>query len=372
MKIEPFKMERMQSTWENIVDINLAESGIHPLALEEFLSPEEMEDIRRMPLGYSQTNGTPEFRENIARLYPGMDPENLLVTAGSSEANFLLMWRLIEPGDEVLFCVPNYMQIWGILRAFGAKVRTLPLRDELGWQFDPDELLRRVGNKTKLILLTNPNNPTGAVLSPECMDAVVRAAEKTGAWIVSDEVYRGAEIDGERTPSFWGTTDRVFAVSGLSKAFGLPGLRIGWIAGPKEAVESVWPYHDYTTICPSALSDRLGTLVLSPGKMPGILERTRNLLKTNRSALEEWFQSRTGLFDRHTPRAGAICFARYGLDINSTDLVDRIRREKSVLLVPGDHFDMDGYLRIGFGPELEKVKEGLGRVAEVLEDIRKA
>jgi len=178
MKIEHFRMERMQSTWENVVDYNLSESGVHPLSLEELVSKEELEEIVRIGLGYSQTNGTPELRQRIAGLYPGISIEQILATAGSSEANFLLMWSLIEPGDEVVFMMPNYMQMWGLVRGFGAKLKPFWLRESLGWAPDLDELRKVVTKKTKLIILTNPNNPTGAVLSQEVMETIINLAIK--------------------------------------------------------------------------------------------------------------------------------------------------------------------------------------------------
>jgi aspartate/methionine/tyrosine aminotransferase len=370
MKIEVFKMERMQSTWENVVEYNLSESGVHPLTLTELLTPEELEDLTRIEIGYTQTNGTPKLREEIRRLYPGIGMDEILATAGSSEANFLLMWSLIEPGDEVLFELPNYMQMWGLLRAFGADVKTFALREELDWQPDLDELRRLVSPKTRLIVLTNPNNPTGAVLSREAMKVIVELASGAGAWILADEVYQGAELSGARTPSFWGVYDKVIAVNGLSKAYGLPGLRIGWIVGPEDLIQRTWPYHDYTTISPSALSDKLASIVLAPGNRDKILARTRRILNENFPVLREWLEAQEGLFKFHPPRAGAICFARYNLPLNSTALVEELIAEKSVLLVPGDHFEMDGFLRIGFGPGKDDLVRALGRVEETLKKKR--
>jgi aspartate/methionine/tyrosine aminotransferase len=370
MNIETFKMERMQSTWENVVDYNLSESGVHPLTLKEFLTAEETDELARLEIGYTQTNGTPGLRAEIARLYPGIGPEQILTTAGSSEANFLLMWSRIEPGDEVLFELPNYMQMWGLLRGFGAAVKPFHLRQSLGWQPDLDEVGRLVTSKTKLIVLTNPNNPTGSVLNREAMDGIVKLASRVGAWVLADEVYQGAELSSPRTPSFWGTYDRVLIVNGLSKAYGLPGLRIGWIIGPEDVIRKTWPYHDYTTISPSALSDRLATLALSPVRRERILQRTQAILTTNYPLLEAWLKAQTGLFDFLPPQAGAICFARYNLKLGSTALVEQLIREKSVLLVPGDHFDMDGHLRFGYGPQKCYLLKALGRVEDLLKKIR--
>jgi aspartate/methionine/tyrosine aminotransferase len=370
MKIEIFKMERMQSLWENVVDYNLSESGVHPLNLKDFLQPAELEELSRVEIGYTQTNGTPPLRENIARLYPAVDPEQIMVTAGSSEANFLLMWSLLEPGDEIVFEMPNYMQMWGLSRSFGARVRPLWLRPELGWQPDPDDLRKTVNGNTKIIILTNPNNPTGAILSQEIREEIIRQAERVGAWLLVDEVYRGAERNGVETPSFWGTYDRVVVVAGLSKAYGLPGLRLGWLVGPVELVKKVWTYHDYTTISVSALTDYLATRVLEPERRLQILKRTRTILNNNLPVLEAWLNSFEGLFDYQPPQAGAILFARYNLQINSTELVERILKEKSVLLVPGDHFELDGYLRFGYGSSQDYLKPALSRVAQVLSGIK--
>jgi len=370
MKIEPFKMERMQSTWENVVDYNLSESGVHPLNLGELAGDKEIQDILGLGLGYTQTNGTPSLRENIARLYPGIGPEQILVTAGSSEANFLLMWRTLEPGDEVVFELPNYMQMYGLLRAFGARPKYFWLREENAWAPDQDELKKLVTDKTRMIVLTNPNNPTGAILGDKEMTAVINLADKVGAWVLADEVYQGAEREGPPAASFWGRYDKTIVVNGLSKAYGLPGLRIGWIVGPRDFVQATWPYHDYTTISPSALSDRLATLALSTGSREKILGRTRRILQKNYPLLDTWLRSHGPLFRYVPPRAGAICFAGYNLKMNSTKLVEKFIREKSVLLVPGDHFEMDGYLRFGFGSEEDYLLKGLARVDEVLAAVK--
>jgi aspartate/methionine/tyrosine aminotransferase len=369
MQIDIFKMERMQSTWENVVDYNLSESGVHPLTIKELLPPDEIEALTKVELGYTQTNGTSGLRENIARLYPGISMDQILATAGSSEANFLLMWSLIEPGDEVLFELPNYMQMGGLLRAFGAAVKPFRLHESLGWQPDLEEMRRLVTPRTKLIVLTNPNNPTGSVLTEEAMKGIVDLAASVGAWILADEVYQGAELAGPPSPSFWGRWEKTLVVNGLSKAYGLPGLRVGWIVGPEDLVKRTWPYHDYTTISPSALSDRLATLALAPGTRERILERTRGILNSNFPVLEKWLKGHEGLFTFRPPQAGAICFARYALKVNSTELAERLIREKSVLIVPGDHFETDGYLRIGYGPERGYLLRGLGLIDELLKKI---
>src|SRR5258708_1474158 len=248
MKLEQFDMERMQSTWENLVQYNLSESGVHPVPLQELLSdPLDRETLLGLELGYSQANGTPELRRAIAELYPGASEDNVLVATGTAEANFIVSWLLTEPGDEVIMMLPNYMQLWGLFRGFGAEIRPLWLHEERNWAPDLDELEEGITPKTKLIDICNPNNPTGAVLSEADMERIVAAARRADVWLLADEVYRGAELSGDVTPSFWGRYEKVIITSGLSKAYGLPGLRIGWVVSTPELADRAWSYHDYTT-----------------------------------------------------------------------------------------------------------------------------
>jgi aspartate/methionine/tyrosine aminotransferase len=371
MKLETFKMERWQSEWEHLVAYNLSESGVHPLSFEELITQDELKDILKTGLGYIQTNGTPELKEEIGRYYPGSNNENIIVTTGSAEANFILMWALLEPGDETIFMLPNFMQIHGLMKAFGADVKTFFLKENLDWNPDLTELKTLVTRKTKVIAITNPNNPTGSQLTEEARQTITDLAKWADAWLISDEVYQGAEFDGNLTESFWGTYRRTLVVSGLSKAYGLPGLRVGWIVGPEDIVKKSWNYKDYTTITISALSDRLARIVLKPEKRQKILERTRKIIRRNFSILDSWMNKQNGFFHCIPPRAGAIAFARYNMDINATELAHRIRKEKGVLIQPGDQFGMDRYIRFGLGEERKDFIKALKLVEEVLKVLRR-
>jgi aspartate/methionine/tyrosine aminotransferase len=368
MRLEPFEMERLQSTWENRVRYNLSESGVHPMSLGELVEPEVLRDL---PLGYPQTNGSVELRERISDLYPGSDAEQIIVTTGTAEANFICILSLIEPGDEAVVMLPNYMQIWGLAGSLGAVVRSFPLRDDrLRWAPDLDQLAQAVNERTRLIAVCNPNNPTGAVLSEDEIREICDLGGRVGAWILADEVYKGAELGDDSSPSFWGRYDRVLVTCGLSKAYGLPGLRIGWVAGPGQKISQLWSYKDYTTVGPGALSERLATVALEPQRRLEILERTRTILKTQFPLLEAWVKGLGEPFHMIPPQAGAIAYLRYDWDINSTRLIDRLREEKSVLLVPGDHFHMDHHVRIGYGGEPETLQKGLALVSELLDTVR--
>lgn len=364
----PFAMERWQSTHEYRVKFNLSESGVDPLTLAELLelSGTALGDT---PLGYGQSNGSDALRSLIAALYEGAGADGVVVCNGSAEANFISMWALVEPGDEIAVIVPTYMQTYGLAQNAGANVVEIPLREELGWQPDPDDIARAVSDRTRMIVVTNPNNPTGALLSAEARTAVVQAAQRSGAWILADEVYTGAELTGIETPSFFGTHERVIATGSLSKAYGLPGLRIGWCMSDPETAESLWARSDYTTISPGELTDRLATIALEPAIRQQLLRRTRDIIRTGLQTMTAWLQS-TGGFHWREPEAGAICFVRYDADIPSSELAERLRVEQSVLIVPGWHFGLDRYIRFGVGMPTAFFEEALGRVGETLGTLR--
>jgi len=364
-------MERFQSTYENQVEYNLSESGVHPLKASELLVGGDP-DFSNRSLGYVQTNGTVELRKKIAAIYPGADADNVLVTNGSSEANFVAMWSFLEKGAEVVIMLPNYMQIWGLVKTFHAKVKPFRLRELEGeWKPDMAALRRAVGRKTKIIAVCNPNNPTGAVMREETIDEICDIAGKVGAWILSDEVYQGAELDGVTTPTFWGRYEKVIVVNGLSKAYGLPGLRVGWIVTTRDLADKLWSYHDYTTISTTALSDYLARKALEPEMRAKILTRTRQILQANLPTIKNWADQHRENFSFVPPKAGAIVYMKYNLKINSSKFAERLLREKSTLIVPGDHFGMDGYLRIGYGAPREYLTAGLNRIDELVDLIKK-
>ena len=370
MKIEIFELERRQSVWENRVTYNLTESGVHPYNLKEILSEEEIENLLSMRIGYGQTNGTEKLREIISQIYPESDLENVLVTNGSSEANFIAIWSLLEPGDELILMLPNYMQIWGIARSFGIEVRPFHLKEELNWQPDMDELRSLVSPKTKMIAVCNPNNPTGAILSEEAMEQLISLAKESDAWLYADEVYRGAELDGEESPTFWGRYDKSIIACGLSKSYALPGLRIGWLVGPKAYIEKAWSYHDYTSITAGYLSNLIATKALQPEMRMKILTRNRGMLKENLHILQKWVDQHEGKFVFIPPRAGGLAFLRYKFPMNSTKLTRKLREEKSCFIVAGDCFGMDGYIRIGIGSEKDYFIAGLELLNELLNELK--
>jgi hypothetical protein len=367
--IDLFQMERMQSLYWHLVDYDLSESGVTPMTIRELLGPAaDAEAFLQTALAYPLSEGSYEARANIAAWYPGATAENVSLSNGGSEANHLTLWTLLEPDERLAFMIPNYMQGWGLGRHYGAATDTFKLKLKDGrWRLDLDQLERAVTKRTKVVMVCNPNNPTGHVLTGDEMDAVVSAADRVGAWIVSDEIYRGAEVDvDEASPTFWGRYDKVVVTSGLSKAFAMPGLRLGWTLGPQELIRDTWIRHDYTTLTPSAVSDKLAAFAMDPVVRENIFARTRAIIRANLPHLEAWIREHDDVFTYARPIAGAIAYVRYDLPVGSTELIDRVREERSVLLVPGDMFGLRKGIRFGFGYDIEHTMKGLAQAEDLL------
>ena len=354
----------MQATWENVVEMDLSESGIRPVTLRELGEMGlDLDSILDMPLGYSQSNGTIALREELTRIYPGATTDHIEVTNGTSEANYLLALALLRPGDEVALEVPNYMQYGGVPASLGAPVNRFRLRIDRDWEPDWEEFERAVNPKTRLVYVSNPNNPSGSVLTLGAMQRIVYRCEQVGAWLLADEVYLGAEIARARTPSFWGMSDRVIVTSGLSKAYGIPGVRIGWIVGPADVVAACWSQHDYITIGPNKISDAVACIAVRPQNREKLYGRTRAILQQNLPLMREWTAGLPGFLTFREPQAGALCLLRYQSPTPSVELCERIRVHQSVLIVPGAHLGLEGYVRVWLGGKPEFLREGLRRIA---------
>jgi aspartate/methionine/tyrosine aminotransferase len=374
-RIDLFRMERMQSLYWYRVDYDLSESGVQALTIQELLSLAGVaspSSFLKTALGYPLSEGSLETRERIAAFYPGASTENVTVVNGGSEANLLAIWTLLGSNDRLAFMIPNYLQGWGLGRHFGdgTDVFRLKLRDG-AWRLDLRELDRAVTRgRTKVVMVCNPNNPTGHVLSSDEMDAIVEVAGRARAWIVADEIYRGAEIGSdEPSPTFWGRYDKVVVTAGLSKAFGMPGLRVGWAVAPAELIRQLWMRHDYSTLTPGALGDALCAIAMEPSVRDKVLARTRARIRANLPRIEEWIHSHDDIFAYVRPVAGAIAYVKYDLPVKSSKLIDRIREEQSVLLVPGDMVGLGKGIRFGFGFDVEQTMKGLARVDEVLASL---
>ena len=370
MPIEQFEMERMQSTWENLVDYDMSESGVRPLTLRELVGMGfDLDEFLDQPLGYSQSNGTVELRERISAHYPGSTIDQIEVTNGTSEANYLVALSQLGAGDRFAMERPNYMQMPGVARSLGADVRTFRLVQERGWEPDWDEFEHAVSPGTRLLYISNPNNPTGAVLSESAMARIVERCDATGTWLLADEVYLGAEIDRPRTKSFWGMSNRVIVTSGLSKAYGIPGVRIGWIVATEKATADCWTQHDYLTIGPNKMSDRVARVAVEAANRERCYARTREILTHNLPIARKWIDSFSGRVTWQPPQAGALALIKYDASIASVELAERIRIRQNTLVVPGSHVGLEGYLRIWLGGHEAFLREGLRRIGMELRAV---
>ena len=375
MKFERFELERIQSEWEHKVKYNLSESGVAALRVKDLVDDEDMQrQFLDRVLGYPQTNGSIPLREQIGSLYGDLSVDHVTVTNGGAEANFISLIGLSQDRgnrNEMVILVPNYMQLWGLGHAFNYEVKPFHLQvsgDE--WVPDIEDLKRQVSKKTHLIAICNPNNPTGAVMGRDSLKAIAEVAQDVWAWVLSDEVYRGAELNGPTTPSMLEFHEQTLITSGLSKAYGLPGLRIGWVASQrKDFIYDLWSLTDYTTIAPSTLSDALATIALQPKTRTKILERTQTILRKNWPIVQQWLHTNQDLVTCIPPKAAAICLPRYHAKIESEELARRLIQEKSVLVPPGDHFRMPNHLRIGYGYNTSKLTTGLNHISDLLQSL---
>ena len=370
MDIAPFLLERWQSLHEHDVAINLSDSGAHPLTVQELLGEAGVAALGQIRLGYTQTNGTGPLRAAIAAMHPGATEANVLVTTGGIEANFLSIWKLIRPGDEVIWMQPNYGQIGNLVESLGGVVRSWWLRPDFEagrWIADVDELRQLVSDRTRLIVLCNPNNPTGATFDESWLLRVAEVAEQAGAWVLSDEIYIGAELTGDgRTASAWGRQPKTLVTGSLSKAWGLPGLRLGWVVGPSGTIEDLWQHHDYTTIAPGALSDALALHALTEPVSSQLTARARAHLRANLVLCENWAEGHRAVIRWIRPQAGAMFWVELIDGRDTETLVHRLRQDHSVLLVPGEHYARPGWLRIGFGGEAPELLAGLEALSKML------
>jgi aspartate/methionine/tyrosine aminotransferase len=369
MNFQNFDLEYFQSQFEGSVEINLADSSVKCANVSDLLAGEDARPLLELPLYYPEVNGTTTLRDRIAALYPKASRTNVLVTVGAAQANWLVCSTLLEQGDEVIVVSPGYRQVWGLAKNAGCRVTETHLRQENNWRLDLDELESLATAKTKLISIVNPNNPSGSILSAQEMKRIVSICQKTGAWLHADEVYRGTELVGEETPSFWGMYERVICVNSMSKAYGLAGLRIGWAVASPQMVEELWRRHEYAVIAAAGPSMTLAEIALLPAKRAMLLDRQRELSRRGHTVLENWVREQDGRFSASEAVATSIAFVRYHFDMPSAELADHIRRKASVLVAPGGYLGTENHLRITVGYEPEKVRTALERIGAVAAEL---
>jgi aspartate/methionine/tyrosine aminotransferase len=376
VRIEPFQLERWMTKYEMNVSWDIAESGIFPMSCRELLDllpPEERETeldrLLDLRLGYSEACGSAELRGLLSATYENTSPDEILVTTGAIEANYLLFNELLSPGDRVVIVNPAYQQLQSVAKAIGCDVALWTLRDDDGFRFDLDDLRALAIPGTRMIVINTPHNPTGAMLSEPELREIYALAEELDAWVLSDEAYRWLDLPGSPplAPPMRNLGPRAIGTGTFSKPFALPGLRIGWIAAPEDVVRRCWGLRDYVSLSPGKLNDALAILAFRHRDQ--IVERTQRIVAENLPFAARWFAENADLVSWTPPRGGILALIKYQLDFPSLELANRLAEEYSVMLAPGSAFGYEGYLRIGVGNTPAIFAEGLRQTARCLRDL---
>lgn len=375
MKIREFGVEIWMNAHENDAKFNLAETCVDSLTIAQLLeitgrNDDALSELLPMRMGYGAIEGSDRLRRAICGLYQRQGPHNVVVTHGTIGANALVHATLVEPGDRVVAVVPTYQQHYSIPESIGADVRLVWLRPENRFLPDLDDLRRAATPGTRLIALTNPNNPTGALIDREMLEQIVAIARDCGAWLLCDEVYRGIDQEGDGfTVSVADLYEKGISTCGMSKAFSLAGLRLGWITGPEDLIRAVSIHRDYTTISVGGLDDHFAALALENSDR--ILTRSRRITRTNLAILDAWIADEPSI-SYVRPQSGTTALLRFDLDMPSADLCRTLQEETGVMLLPGSALDMEGYLRIGYACDTEVLKAGLALFSQFLARQRTA
>lgn len=373
MHITPFAVEQWMNAHETHCRYNLAETCVESLTVDELLAltgsrDSILGDLLPQKLTYGAIEGTDRLRAAIAGLYASRAAHEVLVAHGASGANALVYQALVEPGDHVVSIVPNYQQHYSIPESLGATVTKLSLRQADGFLPDLDRLRGLVTPRTKLVTLSNPNNPTGSLIGRTGLETVARIADTAGAYVLCDEVYRGtSQVEDELTPSITDLYPRGISIGSMSKAFSLAGLRLGWIAGPKAVLDLAAVHRDYNTISVGMLDDYFASLALEHAD--AVLGRSRRIVRAHLAILDAWVDAQAGA-SHVRPLAGTTSLLRYGLPAGSREFCLDLLESAGVLFTPGEAFEMEGYVRVGYANPEQALREGLARVSEYLDRRR--
>jgi aspartate/methionine/tyrosine aminotransferase len=372
MKIKNFGVEIWMNETENHCEYNLAETCVDSLTVEELLDlagkkDALLDEILPMRLSYGAIEGSDRLRDVIASLYRNQSRENIVITHGAIGANMLVHASLVSPGDRVISVVPTYQQHYSIPESFGADIQLLQLHEENGFLPDLTELQSLVNDNTRLICITNPNNPTGALIDESMLLQIAEIARRCDAHILCDEVYRGTDQQGDgMTASMADLYEKGISTASMSKAYSLAGLRLGWIAGPRELLEAVSIHRDYNTISVGMIDDHLASIALENSE--AILNRSREITRNNLAVLDAWVENEP-LISYVKPQSGTTALLKYDVDMSSRKFCLKLLAETGVLFTPGSAMEMEGYLRIGYANHPDILKKGLQRVSGFLQRL---
>ena len=369
MFIEPFKVEIWMNEWETRCTYNLAETCVASITIEELLALSgrdegDLSELLSMKLTYGDIEGSDRLRTAISRLYANTSITDITITHGTIAANMLVHKGLVERGDHVVSIIPTYQQHYSIPRSIEADVTTLSLEASDGFLPDLDRLQSMVRPETKLIAFTNPNNPTGALIERPMLEAIADIADSVGAYLLCDEVYRGTgQVGDGMVPSIVDIYDKGISTAGMSKVFSLAGLRVGWVVAPKELTEKIMIHRDYDTISVGMINDHFAAMALENADK--VLARSQTITRENLAILDSWIKNEPRV-DWVKPRAGTTAMLKLNIPMSSREFCIDLLKKTGVMLTPGDAFDMEGYVRIGYANEREILEAGLSEMSAYL------
>ncbi|MHA1983497.1 MAG: aminotransferase class I/II-fold pyridoxal phosphate-dependent enzyme [Candidatus Hodarchaeales archaeon] len=352
MKIKDFKLERFYAKYEFSTPYMLSSSDAESFSIKELLSLEEsaIDEFFNLKLGYTESQGDPELREQISSLYSSINKENVIVFVGAEEGIFIFINTLLNKGDHVIVQYPAYQSLYEVCYANDIQVSLWEMRGKKGWSLDLDLLQTLIQKNTKAIIINSPHNPTGYLISQEEQDKIIEYCKKNNLILFSDEVYRFSEYKEEdRLKPICDIYDKGLSLGVLSKPFGLPGLRIGWIVTKnKEFFDKIKSFKDYTTICNSAPSEFLAKIAIKHRN--SIIGRNMSLILNNLALLNSFLNKYQELFEWVEPKAGNIGFIKIKFSDNVETFTDDLIKKKGVLLLPSTVYGYGTkYFRIGFG-----------------------
>ncbi|QPG75655.1 hypothetical protein FOA43_003012 [Brettanomyces nanus] len=368
VKQDTFTLEQFVDKYETVVDYNLGETCCYSMSLDEIeeISGEKFDfgKLAETRLSYSYIKGSPELRRQISELYQGVTDDDIVITNGGIGGNFLTFYSLVGPGDHVVVMSPIYQQLSSIPAMFGADVDILRLNFEDGFQPDLSKLRSLVKPNTKMIVLNNPNNPTGCIMSNKVLKQIVDIAKINDSYVLCDEVYRplfhSLNADETAPNSIVGLYDKGISTGSMSKTFSAAGTRLGWIVSKnKELIEACWIRRDYNMISVSMVDDMIARYVLR--NKAAVLKRNFKLCQDNLELMEQAVAKSNGKIEFVRPKAGTTAFVK----INTTDgtstmqLAVDLATSYRTLVVPGETFSYPGFLRIGFVNRPEDIVQGM-------------
>ena len=374
MDIKTFKVERWMNEYEDDCTYNLAETCIDSLTVRELIemagldTAEFMNELADTRMTYGHIFGSPELLEGIAGLYGELvKPEHVIPMHGAIGANNHVIMALIDPSDNMVSVMPTYQQHYSIPESIGAEVRILNLNLENHFLPDIEKLKELVDENTKMITMNSPNNPSGSLIPKDVMEQVIEVARSVGAYVLCDEVYRGISEDGSYMYSVVDLYEKGISVGSMSKSWSMAGVRLGWIV--TRDMDLIHRFHerrDYDTISCAVIDDKLAALALA--NKDKIIERNRAILLRNRQILDDWVNATPEVYYQK-PVAGTTALVYYKKDMPSRELCDKLMKSKGVLFTPGECFEMEGAVRIGYAFDPEMLQKGLELFTEFLHEI---